>query len=125
SSPGFRRYLRNAGTWVIELEKSQIADGKLRISTGGGVVGWFLRRFVIGGGLPAEIWAPGGVAGEAFASFIDGIAAANSKSGVRYIGKATPRIEYVPSGQPYLRAIAQLFDEAKDFVNMQAFDWKV
>lgn len=120
-----REFLRGAGERLIAFEEKQAIQDELRVSTGGGAVGWLLRHLVIGGSVPPALWAPGGPAGEAFAALIDASAGQNSQSQTAYRARPASTIRYVASGQPYHDEVAAIIGNARDFVNVQAFDWKV
>lgn len=118
-------YLRTAGEWMLELEEREAREKHFQESTGGGPVGWILRRTAIGNGVPPELWAPGGVTGEAFARLIDEVVSTNTKSGWSYHSKETSDIQFLDSGEAYYRKLVEVINDSKDFLNIQQFDWKL
>ena len=118
-------YLRTAGEWMLELEEREAFEHRFQESLGGGPIGWLLRHTMIGNGVPVELWAPGGVTGEAFARLVDGVVATNPKSGRSYHGKQGSDVRFLDSGEAYHSALVDLIDNAKDFLNIQQFDWKL
>lgn len=118
-------YLLGAGASQIDFELLQARKEGQRISTGGGAVGWLLRHLSIGGSVPGELWIPEGVGSEEFAALIDGLAGRNESSGVNYAARQAAEVRYVASGEPYRREVANIIGSAKNFINIQAFDWKV
>jgi hypothetical protein len=117
-------YLRTAGEWMLELEERETFEHHFQESLGGGPIGWLLRHTVIGNGVPVELWAPGGVTGEAFARLVDAVVATNPKSGRSYRGKQGSDVRFVDS-DTYHGALVDLINNAKDFLNIQQFDWKL
>ncbi len=118
-------YLRTAGEWMLELEEREARENRFQESTGGGPIGWVLRQTAIGNGLPPKLWAPGGVTSDAFARLIDEVVSTNRKSGWSYHSKDTSRIQFLGSGEAYYKKLVELINGAKDFLNIQQFDWKL
>jgi phosphatidylserine/phosphatidylglycerophosphate/cardiolipin synthase-like enzyme len=118
-------YLRTAGEWMLELEEREASEHSFQEALGGGPIGWLLRHTVIGNGVPVELWAPGGVTGEAFTRLVDGVVAENPKSGWSYRGKDGSDVRFVDSGEAYHRVLFDLINNAKDFLNIQQFDWQL
>jgi len=117
-------YLRAAGDILLELERRQISEWRFQESTGGGVVGRFLHRFLIGGGVPVELWVPGGTTGEEFAGMIDEIAPKNDRSGNDYRARRANDVRLLLDGREYHDAVVGVIDEAQNFINISSFDWK-
>jgi PLD-like domain len=117
-------YLRTTVEWMLELEERETREHRFQESIGGGPVGWFLRQVAIGNGVPVELWAPGGVTGEAFSRLVDVIVANNAESGRSYNGKLSYETRFLDSGEEYHKAILSLIDTAEDFLNIQQFDWR-
>lgn len=120
-----KEYLLSAGASQIDFELVQARKEGQRISTGGGAVGWLLRHLSIGGSVPGELWIPEGVGSDEFAALIDSLAGRNENSKVNYSARPAVDVRYVASGEPYRREVANIIGSAKNFINIQAFDWKV
>ncbi len=118
-------FLRIAGEWMLELEERQANERRFQVSNGGGPVGWVLRRTAIGNGLPVEMWAPGGVTGDAFARMVDQVLPANGKSGHNFRAKETPDLRFLESGETYYQALVRVINESQNFLNIQQHDWKL
>ncbi len=118
-------YLRTAAEWMLELEEREAHENRFQESTGGGPIGWLLRKTAIGNGVPPQLWAPGGVAGDAFGRLIDEVAPTNRKSSWSYHGKGTSDIQFLDSGEAYHKKLVEVINESKDFLNIQQFDWKL
>ncbi len=115
-------YLRAAVGLMLELEVGQATESRLRLSTGGAVVGWFLR-LVMSTGVPVELWAPGGVTGAEFRELIDELTPKNRSSGNLYRGKPATGLRLVHDGREYHQSVIALVDQAQNFLNIAAFDW--
>jgi hypothetical protein len=122
--PRLTAYLRTAVEWMLELEERETREHRFQESIGGGPIGWFLRQVAIGNGVPVELWAPGGVTGEAFSRLVDVIVASNAQSGRSYDGKLSYETRFLDSGEEYHKAILSLIDASEDFLNIQQFDWR-
>ncbi len=118
-------FLRTAGEWMLELEQRQVSDNRFQLSTGGGPIGWALRHTAIGNGLPMQLWAPGGVTGEAFTRMVDYVVPTNSGSNSSDAGNTTSDLDFLDSGEQYYTALVNLIGGAKDFLNIQQYDWKL
>lgn len=118
-------YLRTAGEWMLEIEEREAREKHFQESTGGGPVGWILRKTAIANGMPPELWAPRGVGGDAFAQLIDEVVSANPKSGRSYHSKEMSDIQFLDSGEAYHQKLVKVINDAKEFLNIQQFDWKL
>ena len=122
--PGLAAYLRTDAALMLELEQRQALEAGFRQSTSGAAVGWLLSQFFIGGSVPIQLWAPGGVNGPEFAQLVDELAPKNRESGNDYVGKPVSQIEVVHDGREYHTALVTVIDSARDFINISSFDWK-
>ena len=117
-------YLHTAGEWMLELEEREAREAQFEESIGGGPVGWLLRHTVMASGVPVKLWAPGGVTGEAFSRLVDNVVASNPQSGRSYRGKFGPDARFVESGD-YHEELVEIINTARNFLNIQQFDWKL
>jgi phosphatidylserine/phosphatidylglycerophosphate/cardiolipin synthase-like enzyme len=124
TDPRLGPYLTAAGSLMLELERRQLKERRFQQRTSGAIVGWLLSQFMISGGVPIELWAPGGVQGGEFAELVDGLTPKNGDSGNQYHGKEAERVHLVHNGREYHDALVQVIDTARDFINITAFDWK-
>ena len=124
TDPRLRSYLLAAGGLMLELERRQLKQRRFQQRTSGAIVGWLLSQFMISGGVPVELWAPGGLQGGEFAELVDGLTPKNADSGNQYRGKPAERVHLVHDGREYHDALVQVIDTARDFINIAAFDWK-
>jgi hypothetical protein len=122
--PRLAGYLTTAGALMIELERRQARERRFQQRTSGAFVGWLLSQFMISGGVPVELWAPGGVLGPEFAELIDELTPKNGRSGNQYEGKPSERVRLVHDGREYHAALVEIIDDARSFINVSAFDWK-
>jgi len=123
--PQLALYLQTAGELMLELESRQARERRFQESTGGGPIGWILSHFVIGGGVPVQLWAPGGVSGDRFAELVNEISPKNAKSGNCYLGKAATDIRLLHDGREYHEGMIEVIDAARNFLNISSFDWRV
>jgi phosphatidylserine/phosphatidylglycerophosphate/cardiolipin synthase-like enzyme len=124
ADPRLGAYLRTAGGLMLELERRQLKERRFQQRTSGAIVGWLLSQFMISGGVPVELWAPGGVQGGEFAGLVDRLTPKNSASGNQYHAKEAERVRLVHNGREYHDALVEVIDTARDFINITAFDWK-
>jgi phosphatidylserine/phosphatidylglycerophosphate/cardiolipin synthase-like enzyme len=117
-------YLTSAGALMLELERRQARERRFQQRTAGAVVGWILSQFLVGGGVPVELWPPEGVLGPEFAGLVDELTPKNQSSGNQYEGKAADRVALVHDGREYHEALVEIIAEARSFINVSAFDWK-
>ncbi|MFN8006211.1 MAG: phospholipase D-like domain-containing protein [Terriglobia bacterium] len=110
---------------MLELEERQSFEHQFQESLGGGPIGWVLRHSLIGNGVPVQLWVPDGLTGDSFARLVDQVVATNPKSGWSYFGKKGTEAEFIDSGESYYKALVELIDDARDFLNIQQFDWKL
>jgi phosphatidylserine/phosphatidylglycerophosphate/cardiolipin synthase-like enzyme len=122
--PRLAPYLTTAGALMIELERRQARERRFQQRTSGAFVGWLLSQFMISGGVPVELWAPGGVLGSEFAELVDELTPKNRRSGNQYEGKSAERVRLVHDGREYHAALIEIIDGAANFINVSAFDWK-
>jgi phosphatidylserine/phosphatidylglycerophosphate/cardiolipin synthase-like enzyme len=118
-------YLRTAGEWRLELERRQATDEKFQLPTGGGPIGWSLRRTVIANGLPKKLWVPEGVGGPAFARMVDRVTLHGCQSLPCNESSGSSSLEFLDSGERYHQAVVTVIDEARDFLNIEQYDWKL
>jgi phosphatidylserine/phosphatidylglycerophosphate/cardiolipin synthase-like enzyme len=116
-------YLRTDAALMLELEQRQALESTFRQGTSGAAIGFLLSQFFIGGSVPVELWAPGGVTGPEFAQLVDALAPKNRKSGNNYAGKPVSRIDLVHDGREYHAALVTVIDSARNFINISSFDW--
>ena len=122
--PRLAGYLESAGALMLELERRQLRERRFQQRTSGAFVGWLLSQFMMSGGVPVELWAPGGVTGDEFAAVVDALTPKNRASGNDYRGKPPERIHLVHDGREYHDALLRVIDTARQFINIAAFDWK-
>ena len=122
--PRLRAYLETTGALMLELERRQATERRFQQRTSGAIVGWLLSQFMLSGGVPAELWAPGGVTGAEFADLVDALTPRNSASGNDYRGKPADQVRLVYEGREYHQTLVQVIDTAQQFINVSAFDWK-
>lgn len=118
-------YLRTAGEWRLELERRQATDKNFQLPNGGGPIGWGLRRTVIANGLPKELWVPEGVGGPAFARMVDQVVPNGCRSFSCDETSGSRSLEFLDSGESYHQALVAVIDGARDFLNIQQYDWKL
>jgi phosphatidylserine/phosphatidylglycerophosphate/cardiolipin synthase-like enzyme len=118
------RYLADAGGLMLELERRQARERRFQQRTAGAVVGWILSQFLVGGGVPVELWPPDGVLGDEFAGLVDELTPKNPRSGNLYEGKTADRVTLVHDGREYHEALLEVIATARSFINVSAFDWK-
>jgi hypothetical protein len=109
----------------VQARAIQRLKGRLQTDLNGEPIGWLFRQIVIGNGVPIELWAPGGVSGDAFAKLVDEVLASNPSSGRWYGAKLSPDVRLLESGESYHRELVELIDATKNFLNIQQYDWKV
>lgn len=119
-----RDYLAGTAGLMLELERRQAKERRFQQRTSGAVVGWVLSQFLVGGGVPVELWPPEGVLGDEFAGLVDELTPKNPRSGNQYEGKAAERVHLVHDGREYHDALIEVIASARHFVNVSAFDWK-
>jgi hypothetical protein len=124
SDPEVTSYLMTAGGLLLEIEARQATDRRFQEGTGGAFVGFLLRHFALSDGVPAALWAPGGVTGDEFADLIDGLALENDQSDRRYTVKQATDLQFVKDGVEYHAALCAVIDSARAFLNLTGFDWK-
>ncbi len=117
-------YLRTAGEWRLELERRQATDRKFQWPNGGGPIGWGLRRTVIANGLPKTLWVPDGVSGPAFARMVDHVVPNGCRS-FSCDQSGSRSLEFLESGERYHEALIGVIDNARDFLNIEQYDWKL
>jgi phosphatidylserine/phosphatidylglycerophosphate/cardiolipin synthase-like enzyme len=118
-------YLHTAGEWMLELEQRQAVDRAFQLSTGGGPIGWWLRRTVIANGLPKALWVPEGVASSTFARMVDQVVPNLCRHNHCNQSSSSRSLEFLDSGENYYQALLELIDGAEDFLNIEQYDWKL
>lgn len=122
--PRLRAYLETTCALMLELERRQAKERRFQQRTSGALVGWLLSQFMLSGGVPVELWAPGGVNGAEFADLVDVLTPKNPASGNDYHGKPADQIRLVYEGREYHQTLVQVIDSAQQFINISVFDWK-
>lgn len=102
-----------------------MAEPAFQQGTAGAAVGWLLTQFFIGGQVPVQLWAPGGVNGAEFSELVDDLTPKNRRSGADYRGKPVADIDLVHDGREYHAALVHVIDSARHFLNVSSFDWNV
>lgn len=123
TDPAIEGYLRTATALLLERERRQGTEDLFQESSRGAAVGLVLRRF-LGNALPVDLPVPAGVSGPEFGELVRSLAPLNKESGHRPIGAPVEQIAFVYDGREYHDALVSVINEARDFLNVSAFDWK-
>ena len=93
---------------MLELEERETREEQFQEPIGGGPVGWLLRHTVMANGVPVELWAPGGVTGEAFARLVDGVFSLQILNrGGRIVESSVPMSRFLESGETYHKELVE------------------
>ncbi len=118
-------YLGVLSEVMIELEQRQASDHRFQQRTTGGPIAWFISHLLLSGGVPVQMWAPGGVTGDEFAELMDEISPKNTDSGNLYQGKRANEMRFIHDGQDFRANLVELINTSQSWINMTGFDWKL